>query len=427
MERPSPSSSLLNTDNQSYIYLEDIVIPTKRKEKKKPEKVKAKKETTKQKKPEIKKKKKEPKDQLIKEDYKKIPHIDQNQKFTMKRNKAPKGSSKLRKKELPEKIKKGNAGNGKGNIRHEEIASLQDKHSKVLKETFSTEKPATNNSTEKQSTIAPSKLQNSKKYKKSQKQQATENDNAPNMEIKEKSHKKNGPKEKTKNKVAKLSSLPSITSEHNKTNFDKKDSVLVPKKDKQGIRELLRSLGRSEQVFENRVKKKVDSLPKLSMIPSLPKKKQYNQTQQNRVLDGRLFKLDEFRKNSGLLAGLAGSGQQKGYNFGSLSIGDESFQNEWYARAIVSKVSQNWYPPAIAYLGASGVTVISFSILRTGSIAMQKTWKKSPFPTIDRSAANAVSLSDAFPPLPDDYDKEKLDIKFSFYVNVYPKSSERGR
>jgi len=399
-----------------FISLEDVIIPVKKEKKDKPPQKEAAHEKQK-KRQEIPKKKKEDtaKKKNIMEDvepydYKSVPKINPNQKFTIKKNRRPKGRAKLGEVNtpqmtIPEKhmdVAK-QLGTGHRGKRKIELPKIAKKHAAA--------------------TPLNKKTHGAPKLK------------ARRAELaKMKSHKAPVPKALVKappalGEVAIITSSPLLEDK----SFAKQQEK-TPKSETAKTRKLRSySLWDSFSAKDFKVTKEkqkvrkntVDSMPKLSMI-SPPKINDsialQNTLDSRNLLRGEVFDLDELQRSLGGIGNFLEGRSKSGRNFGSLSIGDPDFSNEWYARVIVSRVAQHWYLPVIAYSGASGITTISFSITRSGKIINQTTSSTSDYPSIDESSSNAVSLSGDFPPLPEDYSKDKLDIKFSFYVNVMPSS-----
>lgn len=364
-----------SSEEETAFILEDIVIPTRKKKVKKniPNKVITKK--LRYKKPEKKKaipdkkkidkhkKSKDVQEPVKAQDYKKVPWIEPKQKFTIKKNKKPKLPPKGSKEGSEAILKNDGATLGTGSKMEAK------KHIGVLK--------------------TPQKLKKK----------------AGVLGV-----------EKGKHFEALLSAPPSL----NKKSTPKKPIEKPHAKLETGKKYSLWDTFSSEDFkTERKAKAKpiIEEMPKLSMLNPPQNSFLRSDSSSEKLLDGSLFNLEDLRGGGGIMGSL---GKKKGYSFGSLSIGDEDFKNEWYARVIVGKVAHNWYPPGIAYLGASGVTVVSFSITRSGKAIKIRVSRKSKNRPIDESASNAVKLSNDFPELPEDYLKDKLDIRFTFYVNVRP-------
>ena len=101
-----------------------------------------------------------------------------------------------------------------------------------------------------------------------------------------------------------------------------------------------------------------------------------------------------------------------------LTFGDDNFRYVWYGRVVKKKVVDGWYPPIAARLGLTGKAVVTFSILRDGSIDLLELKESTGNKSLDRASLNAVKSAGYFPPLPDDYEYDKLGVVFSFWYNL---------
>jgi len=401
-----------NDEYIDFISLEDVIVPIKKKKKEKtPEKkVVRKKEKERQKTPkkkeEVKTKKKETMENIEAYDYKSVPIIDPKQRFSIKKNKRPKGSEKLGEASAPQ-------------------MTIPEKHMGIAKQLGAGHEG-------KRRIDLRKMAKNAAPLNKEKQGKARAKANRAEM-VKARKHKAPVPKALAKAPTASMgkaiiSSSPLLEDKSFAREHEKKADIEVTKAKKLRSYSVWDSFSTKDlKVTKEKQKRKdtLSSMPKLSMIS--PPRINDSITLQNtldsrKLLRGDVFDLDELQRNLGGIGSLLEGRSKGGRNFGSLTIGDPDFSNEWYARVIVSRVAQHWYLPVIAYSGASGITTISFSIIRSGEIIKQTTSKTSEYPSIDESSSNAVSLSGAFPPLPDDYSKDKLDIKFSFYVNLMPPS-----
>ena len=102
---------------------------------------------------------------------------------------------------------------------------------------------------------------------------------------------------------------------------------------------------------------------------------------------------------------------------GRTSISVSRFPYAWYISIIQGKVSSNWKQPSDRLVSEEALSVrISFRISRNGSVDAVTVRKSSGRTTVDQSAAKAVRTSAPFPPLPDDYREERLDVTIDFTV-----------
>lgn len=102
---------------------------------------------------------------------------------------------------------------------------------------------------------------------------------------------------------------------------------------------------------------------------------------------------------------------------GRTSISVSRFPYVWYISIIQGKVSSNWKQPSDRLVSEEALSVrVSFRISRSGSVDAITVRKSSGRTTIDQSAAKAVRSSAPFPPLPDDYRDDRLDVTIDFTV-----------
>ncbi|MBN2541770.1 TonB family protein [bacterium] len=96
-----------------------------------------------------------------------------------------------------------------------------------------------------------------------------------------------------------------------------------------------------------------------------------------------------------------------------VSVDQPDFNDDFYIKLIVNKVSNNWQNP----LRAGGIaykTLIYFKILREGNIEDAKIENRSGNSMFDQAALRAVILSEPFPKLPSDYKGDHLGVHFEF-------------
>jgi len=99
------------------------------------------------------------------------------------------------------------------------------------------------------------------------------------------------------------------------------------------------------------------------------------------------------------------------------SVSVSRFPYAWYISIIQGKVSSNWKRPSDRLVSQDELTVqISFRISRDGSVGAVTVRRSSGSTTVDQSAAKAVRSSAPFPPLPDDYRDDRLDVTIPFTV-----------
>jgi TonB family protein len=98
----------------------------------------------------------------------------------------------------------------------------------------------------------------------------------------------------------------------------------------------------------------------------------------------------------------------RGYDFGP------------YMNQVVNRVRLNWYSliPEIARLGRKGRVVIIFTIRGTGVIADVRLVANSGTEPLDRAAMGAITASNPFPTLPQNFDGDHIVLQFTFLYNL---------
>jgi len=93
------------------------------------------------------------------------------------------------------------------------------------------------------------------------------------------------------------------------------------------------------------------------------------------------------------------------------------FPYSWYLSIIQGKVRLNWKQPSSRLISDEKLsTQISFRIGRNGNIEVVTVRRTSGLQNVDQSAVKAVRNSAPFPPLPDDYMENHLDVTIDFTV-----------
>jgi TonB family protein len=87
------------------------------------------------------------------------------------------------------------------------------------------------------------------------------------------------------------------------------------------------------------------------------------------------------------------------------------FPFDYYVTQFLSRLSANWYKPA-APAGTS--CVVRFTITKSGRISDAEVQTPSPYPAFDRAALRAVLSSNPLPPLPFEFNEEKLGVHLRF-------------
>ena len=99
------------------------------------------------------------------------------------------------------------------------------------------------------------------------------------------------------------------------------------------------------------------------------------------------------------------------------TVAASRFPYGWYLSVVQGKVSSNWDQPSARLIGEDALTVVvSFRIRRNGSVEAIAIRRSSGRSTVDQSAAKAVGESTPFPPLPDDFLEDRLDVTIDFTI-----------
>ncbi len=101
----------------------------------------------------------------------------------------------------------------------------------------------------------------------------------------------------------------------------------------------------------------------------------------------------------------------------SATVTASRFPYAWYLSIIQGKVSSNWKQPSSRLITQDQLsTQVSFRIRRDGATELVTVRRSSGLPNVDQSAVKAVRSSTPFPPLPDDYQEDHLDVTIDFTV-----------
>lgn len=94
---------------------------------------------------------------------------------------------------------------------------------------------------------------------------------------------------------------------------------------------------------------------------------------------------------------------------------DVSFPYVYYLTIIQNKIGENWRPSLDAYFSPeTRRAVVTFEILRTGQIVNVEVEVSSGTRLLDESAIRAVEVSDPLPPLPQEFERDRLRVHFNF-------------
>ncbi len=83
-------------------------------------------------------------------------------------------------------------------------------------------------------------------------------------------------------------------------------------------------------------------------------------------------------------------------------------------------VRRNWYSmiPEIARLGRKGRVVLQFTIRKDGSVPDLNLEDRSGTVSMDTAAMSSIQLSNPFPPLPPEYDRDEIRLRFVYFYNI---------
>lgn len=86
-----------------------------------------------------------------------------------------------------------------------------------------------------------------------------------------------------------------------------------------------------------------------------------------------------------------------------------------YIKEIELSIKTNWTPPVGSNLKKASV---KFTVNKDGELISNVLFSSSGMPDFDKSALDAIEMSKPFPPLPDELNRDTLDIVFTFDFNI---------
>ena len=87
----------------------------------------------------------------------------------------------------------------------------------------------------------------------------------------------------------------------------------------------------------------------------------------------------------------------------------------WYADLLRQKVGERWKTDDIdATIKTSPPAIVSFEIMRDGSVKNIKLVQRSGIGALDYSGQRAIKEASPFPPLPPQYEKDSVTVEFQF-------------
>lgn len=91
------------------------------------------------------------------------------------------------------------------------------------------------------------------------------------------------------------------------------------------------------------------------------------------------------------------------------------FPFAWYLNVLRTRITDSWDPPGESLLtGRSNKVVVSFRVYRDGRVSDVRVGGGTNAPGLDASARRAVERAQPFPPLPDGYEGESLEVSVRF-------------
>ncbi len=87
-----------------------------------------------------------------------------------------------------------------------------------------------------------------------------------------------------------------------------------------------------------------------------------------------------------------------------------------YMKKLQRNIKRNRHPPKG---NESKRVVLLFKIAKDGKLLSNSVYKTSGIPTVDRTALNAVEMTAPFRQLPAEYQKDSVEIQFTFDYNVF--------
>ncbi|MFZ1203283.1 MAG: energy transducer TonB [Candidatus Acidiferrales bacterium] len=101
--------------------------------------------------------------------------------------------------------------------------------------------------------------------------------------------------------------------------------------------------------------------------------------------------------------------------FSGVGGGDFGSRFSWYVEAVQRRISSNWLQstvdPSIAYAPR---VVVTFTILRDGTVTNVQITQKSNDYSVDSSAVRAVNASSPLDRLPGGYSGSSVNVEFYF-------------
>ncbi len=104
---------------------------------------------------------------------------------------------------------------------------------------------------------------------------------------------------------------------------------------------------------------------------------------------------------------------------GGVGVGPNSvFGNRFgaYADLVIKRVTEKWQTSGLAELHSAPLVIVTFDILRDGSVRNPQVAQRSGNSTLDYSALRAVMDAGPFPPLPPGYERNEANVELRFQL-----------
>jgi len=106
---------------------------------------------------------------------------------------------------------------------------------------------------------------------------------------------------------------------------------------------------------------------------------------------------------------------QGGLSFSGTAGGDFGSRFSWYVEAVQRRVSGNWLQSTVdPNVSAAPRVIVTFDILRNGTITNIQTERSSNNYSVDASAIRAIQASSPVSPLPGEYSGSRVGVEFWF-------------
>jgi len=160
----------------------------------------------------------------------------------------------------------------------------------------------------------------------------------------------------------------------------------------------------------------------------LPRQTSPSQTIQDSLRAGRMSAPRPIGGGGQLPGGASGRGGGGGggaaYGGMDMLTDPQGVDFQSYLQRVYVTVKRNWFAvmPASVELGEKGIVVLTFKIMRDGSVPsnepeIQANSGKEP---LDRAAYSSVRASNPFEPLPAQFKGPYIELRYSYYYNLLP-------